>query len=115
MSAVALSDPAHTSSPGLSPFRCVSDVARTRTGSNCLAVTSKKKSNKKKKNAKGKSNGDTTTGQDAIDSPIDDKDGDGEGDEPEAVSVRMPPVRLRKPILRQLTLCAEYTKGCPIA
>lgn len=59
-----------------------------------LAVASKKKGNKKKKNAKGKSNGDAHAGPDAVDSPIDDRDGEGDGDEPDSALVRMPPVRL---------------------
>ncbi|KIM93020.1 hypothetical protein OIDMADRAFT_184905 [Oidiodendron maius Zn] len=59
MSAVAPSDPAQASSP----------------------VASKKKANKKKKNTKGKSNGDILVGQDAVDSPIEDKDREGDGEE----------------------------------
>jgi hypothetical protein len=58
-------------------------------------VASKKKGNKKKKNAKGKSNGDALAGQDAADSPIEDKDGEADGEEPDSAVVRMTPVRLR--------------------
>jgi hypothetical protein len=87
MSAVAPSDPAaHASSPGSSP----TNGHRSRPpeqSTDPLIVASKKKGNKKKKNAKGKSNGDALAGQDAVDSPIDDRDGDGDGEDPESASV----------------------------
>jgi hypothetical protein len=88
MSAVAPSDPAaHASSPGSSPAN--GHGARpSEQSTDPLTVASKKKGNKKKKNAKGKSNGDAFAGsQDAVDSPIDDRDGDGDGEDPESVSV----------------------------